>query len=133
MKGRLMATPKTASSESLDKKEMVLTKAVLRSARLLGVSRKEIAEIIGVSEPTLSRMHQGEATIVLKSKEGEAASLWLRVYRSLDSLLGGKPELCSKWLTAPNEHLGGVPLNLSKKIQGLVHVAGYLDAMRAKT
>jgi len=77
-------------------------------------------------------MHQSQAVIPLESKMGEAASQWVRIYRSLDTLFGGKPDLCAKWLKAPNDHLGGVPLHLAKKIQGLIHVAGYLDAMRAK-
>ena len=123
---------KTLSNQDLNKKEAVLTKAVLRSAELLGISRKDLSEIIGVSEPTLSRIHQNRAVIPLESKTGEVATQWVRVYRSLDSLFGGKAELCSKWLNAPNDHLGGVPLQLIKKIQGLIRVAGYLDAMRAK-
>lgn len=113
-------------------KEKVLTKACLRAADFLAIPRKALAEIIGISEATLSRMYQGQSFISLQSKEGETASLLVRIYRSLDSLFGGKPELCAKWLHASNDHLGGIPLELVKKIQGLVHVAGYLDAMRAK-
>ncbi len=127
-----MAPAKAASSPDRDKKEKVLTKALLRSADLLGISRKDLSEIVGLSEATLSRMHQGQSVVSLGSKEGEAASQLVRIYRSLDSVFGGKSDLCAKWLKASNDHLGGVPLNLTKKIQGLVHVAGYLDAMRAK-
>ena len=126
-----MASKPASSPEAL-KKEYVLTKAVLRSADFLGVSRKDLSEIVGLSEATLSRMHQGQTAISLGTKEGETALQFVRIYRSLDSLFGGKPELCSKWFKASNDHLGGTPLNLTKKIQGLIRVAGYLDAMRAK-
>ena len=127
-----MAPAKAVSSPEMAKKAEVLTKAVLRSADLLGVSRKELSEIVGISEATLSRMHQGQSVISLGTKEGEVATQLVRIYRSLDSLFGGKSELCSRWLKASNDHLGGIPLNLTKNIQGLIHVAGYLDAMRAK-
>lgn len=90
-----MAPTKAVSSSGLAKKEAVLTKAVLRSAVLLGVSRKDLSEIVGISESTLSRMHQGQSVISLGTTEGEAASQLVRIYRSLDSLFGGKPELCS--------------------------------------
>lgn len=113
-------------------KAAVLTKAVLRAAALLGIGRKELSEIIGISEATISRMHQGSAVVSLETKEGEAATQFVRIYRSLDSLFGGKPELCAKWLKAKNLHLGGIPLELTKNIQGLIDVARYLDAMRAK-
>ena len=124
--------PKAEVQERKNQKEAVLTKAVLRSASLLGVERKELSEIIGISEATLSRMHSGESVVSLNTKEGEAAMQFVRIYRSLDSLFGGKPDLCSKWLKAANSHLGGIPLDLAKNIQGLVDVARYLDAMRAK-
>ncbi len=124
--------PKTEVKERPNQKEAVLTKATLRSADLLGVKRKDLSEIIGISEATISRMYKGESVVSLGTKEGEAATQFVRIYRSLDSLFGGKPALCSKWLKAANSHLGGVPLDLTKNIQGLVDVARYLDAMRAK-
>ncbi len=126
-----MSHVKLASAPETQK-EQVLTRATLRTADLLELSRQELSEIIGISEATLSRMYQGQATLSLRSKESEAAAQLVRIYRSLDSLFGGKPDLCSKWLKASNHHLGGIPLQLTKKIQGLIHVAGYLDAMRAK-
>ena len=122
----------TTKVNELHKKEQVLTKAVLRSAELLEISRKELSEIIGPSEATLSRMSSGDSHVSLKSKEGEAALQFVRIFRSLDTLFGGNSELCSKWLKAQNSHLGGVPLQLTKSIQGLIDVARYLDAMRAK-
>jgi hypothetical protein len=57
--------------------------------------------------------------------------LFLRVFRGLDALLGDA-ESCRKWLTAENIHLGGVPAELIRDVEGLVHVIQYLDAMRGK-
>lgn len=123
---------RAVTSPDIERKEKVLTKALLRSAELLGMSRRDLSEIVGLSEATLTRMHQGRSIISLGTKEGEAATQLVRIYRSLDTLFGGKPELCSRWIKAVNDHLGGIPLELTKNIQGLIRVAGYLDAMRAK-
>ena len=61
----------------------MLTKALLRSADLLGVGRKDLSGIIGISEATISRMHKGEAVVSLDSKEGEAATQFVRIYSKL--------------------------------------------------
>ena len=68
----------------------------------------------------------------MAAKEGELALVFLRVYRSLDALVGGDDEKARRWLGAPNAHLHGVPLQLMRRVDGLVHVAEYLDAMRGK-
>ena len=109
----------------------VVSNALLRAAEALGLSSSELAEIIGTSESTLSRLrHRKRGPIPLGSKEGELALLFLRVFRSLDALVGGNEAHAKAWLHAENRHLGGIPLHRMKKIEGLVDVAGYLDAMR---
>ncbi|MGB5285646.1 MAG: antitoxin Xre-like helix-turn-helix domain-containing protein [Polyangiales bacterium] len=109
----------------------VVSKALLRAAEALGLSSSELAEIIGASESTLSRVrNQKRGPIPLDSKEGELGLLFLRVFRSLDALVGGNEAHAKAWLHAENRHLGGIPLHRMKKIEGLVDVAGYLDAMR---
>ena len=109
----------------------VVSNALLRAAEALGLSSSELAEIIGTSESTLSRLrHRKRGPIPLGSKEGELALLFLRVFRSLDALVGGNEAHAKAWLRAENRHVGGVPLGRMKKIEGLVDVAEYLDAMR---
>jgi hypothetical protein len=109
----------------------VVSKALLRAAEALGLSSSELAEIIGASESTLSRVRNHKrGPIPLDSKEGELGLLFLRVFRSLDALVGGNEAHAKAWLHAENRHLGGIPLHRMKKIEGLVDVAGYLDAMR---
>ena len=66
------------------------------------------------------------------SKEGELALLFLRLYRSLDALVGGDDGRARAWLTAQNDHLGGVPAERLTSVQGLVDVVQYLDAMRGR-
>ncbi len=109
----------------------VVSKALLRASEALGLSSSELAQIVGTSESTLSRIRNGKrGPIPLDSKEGELALLFLRVFRSLDALVGGNESHARAWLEAGNRHLGGVPLERMKKVEGLVDVAEYLDAMR---
>jgi hypothetical protein len=109
----------------------VLTKAVVRGAEALGMSDAQLAAVIGVSASSLSRMRSGVRTIEPGSKEGELALTFLRMYRSLSALLNDKAS-CRAWFEAENTHLGGVPAVLVRRVEGLVDVTQYLDAMRGK-
>lgn len=110
----------------------VLTKAVENAAQLLGLTDRELAAVLGVSPASVSRLSRGVRQIEPASKEGELALLFLRVFRSLDGLLGGTVENARRWLHAPNHHLGGVPAELVQSARGLVHVGDYLDAFRGQ-
>jgi DNA-binding XRE family transcriptional regulator len=110
----------------------VLARALLRVAAVLGLAQKDLAGILGVSTATMSRLATGERVLQPASKEGELALLLIRVFRSLDALLGGKEEQVRAWFHAANTHLGGRPAARVQTIEGLVHVAEYLDAMRGK-
>jgi hypothetical protein len=110
----------------------VLTKAVIKAARLLDISQSRIALTLGVSEATASRMYGG--TYVLepgRGKEWELAALLVRLFRSLDSLLASE-EKASAWLKSENTALGGKPVDLITRAEGLVTVLQYLDAARGR-
>lgn len=108
-----------------------LTKAFLRAAAALGVSQRELAQLLGVSAASVSRLFR-DRTIAVASKEGELAILFVRLFRSLDALLGGDDIAAKRWYRAHNDHLGGIPAELVSSVTGFVHVIEYLDAMRGK-
>jgi uncharacterized protein (DUF2384 family) len=109
----------------------VVAKAVVRAARRLGLSQLELAEVVGTSAASMSRTFAGERPIAPESAEGRHALLFLRVFRSLDTLVGGDADKARLWLEARNEHLAGrAPRELLASTVGLVRVADYLDAMR---
>jgi hypothetical protein len=109
----------------------VLTRAVLSAANRLGLRNNRLAEVIGTSEATVSRLSAGRS-IDPASKEGELALLFVRLYRSLDALVGGDDSQARAWLHAENSHLGGVPAEQIRRVEGLVDVIQYLDAMRGR-
>ena len=109
----------------------VLTKAVLAAAERLDLRSRHLGAIIGTSEASISRLRSGR-TFDPGQKEGELALLFLRLYRSLDALVGGDDEKARAWLHADNDHLGGVPADRIRTVEGLVDVIQYLDAMRGR-
>jgi hypothetical protein len=109
----------------------VLSKATARATDLLGLSGAALARIIGVSEPTVSRIRKGEYSLDPDSKEGELSLLLVRVYRSLDALVGTDDQKRKDWMRGMNKALGGVPLQLILRPDGLVATLNYLDGMRA--
>ncbi len=110
---------------------LVLTKAVRSAADRLGLRNRALAEMLGTSEASISRL-RGERTLNPASKEGELALLFLRLFRSLDALVGGDEARARAWLHAGNEHLGGVPAERIRRVEGLVDVVQYLDGMRGR-
>ena len=109
----------------------VLSKAVVRAARALGLRNSDIARVVGTSEASVSRMARGRS-LDPGSKEGELGLLFLRLFRSLDALMGGNEAQARTWLHAHNHHLAGVPAERIHSVQGLVDVVRYLDAMRGQ-
>jgi hypothetical protein len=109
----------------------VVTKAVLRAAAALGLSNKLLASTVGLSEASVSRMGSGTYTLTPGDKPFELSVLFLRLYRSLDSLVAGDESVARAWLRNENAALGGTPLTLIQSIPGLVNAVAYLDARRS--
>ena len=79
----------------------------------------------------MSRLQRGR-TIDPEGKEGELALLFVRLYRSLDALVGGDEAQARAWLHAHNTHVAGVPAERITSVAGLVDVVQYLDALRGR-
>src|SRR5580765_6565287 len=126
-----MPRPPPPAARSEPAENAVLTKAVLRAAALLELSSAVLSRILGVSEASVSRLANGSRTIDPGSKEGELALLLVRVYRSLDALVGTDATQRKAWLHAPNRAFNARPVDLLQRADGLVSIVAYLDAMRA--
>jgi hypothetical protein len=109
----------------------VLTRAVLRAGARLGLTNRAIGRIIGVSEATVSRMGSGEYLLAPGEKSFELAVLLVRLFRSVDAIVGGDEETARSWLRSENTALGTAPIEKIQTISGLVDVIAYLDARRA--
>ena len=109
----------------------VVTKAVVRAADQLGLSARTVAGIIGVSESTVSRMKQGNYALAPQSKAFELGVLFVRLFRSLDAIVGGDNAVAARWIANSNLALDARPIEKMQTVSGLVDVIAYLDARRA--
>ena len=110
----------------------VVTKGVLRAAERLGLSNRVVAAVLGVSEATVSRMGTGAYQLEPRTKPFELAVLFLRLFRSLDAIVGGDTAVARAWLQNENTALNAAPVALIESVAGLVNVVAYLDDRRAR-
>jgi transcriptional regulator with XRE-family HTH domain len=110
----------------------VLTGAVLRASALLEITQSGLAQILGLSPSTVSRMANGTYTLDAGKKEWELGALFVRLFRSLDALIGSNDSAARGWLNGPNEALAGRPVELIRSTEGLVRVVQYLDSARGR-
>ncbi|HEY7383416.1 MAG TPA: MbcA/ParS/Xre antitoxin family protein [Beijerinckiaceae bacterium] len=109
----------------------VLGKAVLKAADHLGLTARVLGTVVGLSEPTVSRLKRGDFTLERGTKPFELAVLFVRLYRSLDAIVGGDEGVARAWLRNDNTALGGKPIDKIQTVPGLVDAIAYLDARRA--
>ena len=109
----------------------VLTNAISRIAEFWGLTNAKLGSILGLSQATVSRLRAGKSELDPASKSFEAGQFLLRLFRSLDAILGHE-EQARLWLTHDNLALGGKPLELIRTTEGIVRVVHYLDATRGR-
>jgi transcriptional regulator with XRE-family HTH domain len=110
----------------------VLTGAVLRAAALLEITQSSLAQILGLSPSTVSRMANGTYTLDDHKKEWELGALFVRLFRSLDAVIGSNDTAARGWLNGRNRGLAGRPVDLIRTTEGLVRVVQYLDCARGR-
>lgn len=110
----------------------VLSKATVRAAQQLDVRQAQLARLLGLSAATTSRLAAGTWLLPRDSKAWELAAAFVRLYRSLAAITGGKQQAMRDWLHSANEALAGVPVQRILTAEGLFHVVQYLDAARGR-
>ena len=127
MKARRTSRPRPAADPAA-----TLSKATVRAARFLGLAQSDLAPVLGVSAATLSRLANGQRQLEPGSKPWQLAALFVRLFRSLDAIVGSDDAAARSWLRSDNSALGGTPLELIREPAGLVRAVDYLDAARAR-
>lgn len=121
-----------ARTDTTPDEAAVLSKAVTRAALLLGLTQKQVAEALGMSGPSASRLFAGRYRLSRsRAKEWELGVLFVRLFRSLDALWGHE-ESARSWLKSYNTGLGATPVELLGTAAGLVRVVDYLDNARGR-
>ncbi len=110
--------------------ELVLSKATLNASTHLGLNNAELAKVLGISEPSVSRLAAGSRSIDPRSREGQTALVLIRIFRALDLLVGGDSSARTAWMTSHNKAIDGDPKSAIQTLHGLVHTIDYLDGMK---
>ena len=109
----------------------VLSKAVARAATFLALSNKVVGRSIGLSESSVSRLKSGRYVVTPDTKPFELAQMFVRLFRSLDAIMGSDDAASRSWLATYNTALGGKPIDLIQNVSGLICVLQYVDSRRA--
>ena len=123
-------TPKKAELPLAEERK-VLTKAVIRAAKSLALNQSKVAATLGVSDPTASRMFAEKYFLDPERKEWELGALLVRLFRSLDSIVGSD-EKARLWLNSESKALAARPVDLLPRAEGLIRVLHYLDSARGR-
>jgi hypothetical protein len=126
-----MVAPSHPAAAVSPEKTAVVAKAALRAADQLKIPNRLLAQIIGLSEASMSRASRGAFQLDPNGKPFELALLFIRLFRSLDAIVGGDAPTAAAWLRADNLALGAKPIDLIQRVPGLIDVLAYLDARRA--
>lgn len=110
----------------------VVSKAVIRAARQLDLTNAALADILGLSAPTVSRLAAGTYTLDPSGKPYELALLLIRLFRGLDAVVGGEEAPMRAWMRAHNLALAGIPAEQVRTVSGLVEAVAHVDAARAR-
>ncbi|MBW8294612.1 MbcA/ParS/Xre antitoxin family protein [Sphingopyxis sp.] len=110
----------------------VLSEAVARVATCWKLTNDQLGAVVGISAATASRLRSGSYQIQRAEKAFELGQYLVRLFRSLDALMGSDDAASISWLKSENIDLGGRPIVLIRSIRGLSDVADYVDDYRAR-
>lgn len=127
MPARLKTKPKFEATDGA-----IVAQAVQRIAEFWALTNEGLGQILGLSDSTVSRLRNGSWQFQPGTKSFELAQYLLRLFRSLDSLMGSDDAAARSWLACENRELGGRPIDLIRSIRGLSDVADYVDGYRAR-
>lgn len=111
----------------------IVTNGIMRASFELGLKGIQVAQILGISPSTISRMRAGTYQLAEGTKPYELAMLLLRVHHNLKNVMGGNVDALRNWMATTNKELGDIPSQKILTVQGLVAVLGYLEMRASRT
>jgi uncharacterized protein (DUF2384 family) len=115
-----------------ERESRVLGEAVSRAASNWKLTDEQLGQIIGISRTSALRLRNGSFKLKRGEKPFELGQYFVRVFRSLDSIMGSDDVASISWLNSHNIDLDRRPIELMRSITGLFRVADYIDGFRAR-
>ncbi|WDE16117.1 MbcA/ParS/Xre antitoxin family protein [Acinetobacter schindleri] len=114
------------TSEKIAKQKNVLAKAVLSSAKQLGLTQDQLAIVLNLdSVETLNSLELDP-----DSSQGELAIILIRIAISLDALTGGEAKWMQDFMKSPNKLTKGIPIEQIQTTEGLATVLNVVEGLR---
>lgn len=115
-----------------DRAAEALSTAVARVASFWKLTNQQLGAILGLSVASAGRLREGKFALDPRSKSFEVGQYLVRLFRSLDALMGSDDQAARDWLRTPNLDLEQRPIELLSTFTGLARVCDYVDAFRAR-
>lgn len=109
--------------------QTVLAQAILKTADQLGLSKAQLASVIGTELNTIHQM-ENSAELDPSSPQGESALLLIRLYQGLSAQMSDDPEWISYFMNTFNTASGDIPVQQIQTREGLVKVLNVIEAMK---
>lgn len=112
--------------EKIAKQKKVLAKAVLSSAKQLGLTQEQLAIVLNLdSMETLNSLELDP-----DSSQGELAIILIRIAISLDALTGGETKWMQHFMKSPSKLTKGIPIEQIQTTEGLTTVLNVTEGLR---
>jgi hypothetical protein len=109
----------------------IVTKALVSAARKLEINDRELADVLHTSEDVSREILKGQRQVQKDDPVFDTALLFLRLFRSLDTVCAGDETTAASWLRNSNSLLNGKPMEKISTLAGLKETIAYLDTRRA--
>ena len=114
------------TSEKIAKQKKGLAKAVLSSAKQLGLTQEQLAIVLNLdSMETLNSLELDP-----DSSQGELAIILIRIAISLDALTGGETKWMQHFMKSPSKLTKGIPIEQIQTTEGLTTVLNVTEGLR---
>ena len=102
-------------------RDKVLAKAVLNTAKKLGLESNQLAKVLDVDHATILQLKALDP----ESEQGERALILIQIFRSLYALSGGNANWIQRFMKSPNRMTCGIPIEQVQDETGLMKVYEY--------
>lgn len=124
-------TQRAVTAKATPDEGRVLSTAVRQVAEYWSLTNEQLGAMLGLSAATVSRLRAGHYRLKPADKAFELGQYLVRLFRSLDAIMGSDDGAAASWLRTANIDLGGRPIDRLVTIRGLMDVADYVDDFRA--
>ena len=103
--------------------QVVLAKAVLRAANILGLSEQRLKKVLKIYHSSTI------AELDPMSEAGQRALILIRIFQCLYSLSGSEERVIKKFMLNNNNLTKGIPIEQIEQESGLIEVLEYIQSL----